>query len=107
VPEPAYVGFAVGSCAVSHRHLNYLEVLLDGTEYEVEIAKRVKVAEKCPIFLNAFIILFPKHFRSAERIFERLAEDGGKRDTKELIAEKIEELFSFEDEEFTADKLPV
>ena len=54
VCEDNGVGFAVCSRAIPHRHFNYLEVLFDSPENEVEITKRVKVSEIRAVGGNSF-----------------------------------------------------
>jgi hypothetical protein len=52
MPEPDDVGLTAGTCLIPHRHLNHLEVLLDGPKYEVEIAETRTIG--CYDFAIAF-----------------------------------------------------
>ena len=54
--KSAYLNLSVFPVAISYGNLPNLEVLFGRSEKEVEIAKRIEVAEKVAIIFDRFVV---------------------------------------------------
>lgn len=72
---PLDVGFAVGAFAITDGDVADLEVEFVGSEKEVEVAKRIELAEVGAVGGDPLVVFATKHLGAAERVFDALAEE--------------------------------
>ena len=89
---PAFdIGLAISAIAIADRHVRDFQMESTGAEEEIEIAERIEVAEMRAIRRDPLVIFFEKNFRSAKRVFDRLAERPTEGETEEFVGDEIAE----------------
>ncbi len=86
------IGFAVGAFPIPDGNVGDFEVLLGGAEEQVEIPKRVEVAEIGAVGRDVFVVGAAQDFGAAERVFDGLTEEPGEDEAEGFVSAEIEEL---------------
>src|SRR5438105_12940111 len=102
------ISLTVGSLVIAHRHVDNLEVELGGAENQVEVAKRIEVAEVGAVGGDGLVVCPAQHFGPAKRVLDVLAEQPGKSHAEKLVAEEVQKahrlLFHRVDKAHTVDE---
>src|SRR5665213_1620495 len=85
------IGFAPHALLVSHWQVDDLQVVLGGSEQQVEISEGIDFTEIRPVRGNRAIVLLAQHLGAAQRILEVLAEQPTEGNAKEFVADVVEE----------------
>jgi len=80
---PVYPG------TVAHRDLDHLQVLFDGAENQVKIAKEIKLAEIGSVGGYNLIVFTQHHLGAAEGIPEALIEQPCEKQAEKFIAQMV------------------
>src|SRR5438132_4935666 len=70
-------------------------MLFARSEEQVEVTERIKVAKETTVSNNFLVVSAIKHFRSAKRVFHRLAEQPSKCVAETFIGNHVAELHRF------------
>src|SRR3984893_10389054 len=84
------VSLTVSSLMIAHRNVDNLEVELGGAENQVEVAERIEVAEVGAVGGDGLVVGSAQHLGPAKRVLDVLAEQPGKSNAEELVAEEIQ-----------------
>src|SRR5712691_6051564 len=85
------IGRPVGALAIADGNLHDAEVELGRAEDQIEIAEGIKVAEMRPAGREPRVVVAPDDLGAAQRVLDRLADEQGKEQSEEAIAEEVEE----------------
>src|SRR5580692_8637021 len=86
------IRLSVGPLTIPHRDIRNPEIQLARTKQEIEISERIEIAKERSIGGDAQVILPRKHFRTAERILDRLSQSPAECDAEELVRAHVQEL---------------
>ena len=90
VPEPAYLGAAVFTVAIADDDLGDFKVELGGSKEQVEIAKRIEIAEITPVLDDFLVVGFIQDFGATKSVFEPLTQNVREEPAKEFVCQQVE-----------------
>src|SRR4029077_13193461 len=77
---------------IPNRHVHDLKMLFAGTEEQIKIAERIKIAEEVAVPFNLLVIGSMQHLRSAKGVLNGLAEQPAESVAKEFVRNNVAEL---------------
>ena len=83
---------AVGALAVPDRDVRDFQAQFARTKQQVEIPKRIEVAEVSAIRDDLVVVVGANDLRAAERVLDRLTEQLGEDEAKRLVRAHVQEL---------------
>src|SRR5207249_4150105 len=82
---------AIGPVTIPDRNFHDFQILLGRAEQEIEVAKRIEVAEEVSAGLDLLIVSLEQRLRPTEGVPESLLQEPGKDHAEDLVADQIEQ----------------
>src|SRR5439155_3597528 len=80
----------IGPVSIADRHFHDFQILLGRAEQEIEVAKRIEVAEVVSAGLDLLVVSLEQGLRPAEGVAETLLQQPGENLAEHLVADQVE-----------------